>query len=134
MAAMALAVVGIGAFGALRWSLIPIHVDGRIERVDYYDDTGDHFRVLVFDDDRALVVDRELVRALGGRYRIEGQRLHKNGWDRAVSIDGHTAGLHPSAASWRVAATLVLLTAASSARRWRRTTTRSTARAAGSPG
>jgi hypothetical protein len=101
-------VLGIGLWGALSWSLIPQAIDGRVDAIGYHSDTGYRFWVLELDDGRSLVVDRQVVNALGPA-EMEGHTVAKDRWSTTLHVGDRTVDLRPSRAFWQVAVALVAL-------------------------
>lgn len=119
MSAAAL-VVALGAWGGLRWSLIPVAVEGRIATVHYVSDNGYRLRELALTDGRSLIVDRDVVARFGSKDDLAGQSITKTAGDWSVQIGGKTRPLRPSVAFWQVTIALVALAAVSLGRRWAR--------------
>jgi hypothetical protein len=101
-------VLGLGLWGALSWSLIPQAVDGRLDHIGYHSDTGYRFWVLELDGDRSLVVDRQVVNALGPA-KMEGRTVTKDRWSTTLHVGDRTVPLRPSRAFWQVLVSLVAL-------------------------
>jgi hypothetical protein len=102
--------VAVGVWGALGWSLIPVGLDGTIERVDYHDDTGLHFVVLSLTDGRDLIVDTRVVPPSDWK-RAKGARVHKAAGDTVLVVGGRRRRLAPSLDFWKVSISLVALSA-----------------------
>ncbi len=117
VAIMALCVLGIGLVGALRWTLIPLAVNGRVEMSGYQDGTGEHFRTLDLEDGRSVVVDRSLVERAGGRNVLEGAEVRKESWQATLAVDDHRIVLRMSSEFWRTIASLAFLVAVGMLRR-----------------
>ena len=109
VAIMALCVLGIGLVGALRWTLIPLAVNGRVEKSEQQDGTSEHFRTIDLENGQSLVVDRSLVKRAGGREALNGAEVHKEQWQRTLVVGGRSVALHPSVEFWRTLAALALL-------------------------
>ena len=109
VAIMALCVLGIGLVGALRWTLIPLAVNGRVEKSEQQDGTSEHFRTIDLENGQSLVVDRSLVKRAGGREALNGAEVQKEQWQRTLVVGGRLVALHPSVEFWRTLAALALL-------------------------
>lgn len=83
-------VVALGAWGGLRWSLIPVAVEGRIATVHYVSDNGYRLRELALTDGRSLIVDRDVVARFGSKDDLAGQSITKTAGDWSVQIGGKT--------------------------------------------
>lgn len=101
-------VLGIGTWGALSWSLIPTAIDARVDDVEDQSETGYRFRQLILDDGRTLVVDRQMVDAIG-RGDLRGRTLQTSRWSTTLRSGDRSMSLQPSPAFWQVTASLVIL-------------------------
>lgn len=113
---LCVATVAYGTWGALTWSLIPLQLDGRIQRVQFMSESGYRWRILTLDDGTRLVIDGRVTHPLGDWDELPGQPIEKGTGDRAVRIGDRTWGLAPSTEMWKV---LGVLTGVSALVLWR---------------
>ena len=113
--ALGLCTVLVGAVGALRWTLIPEHVDTRVHKMMGAEE-GPPFRVLILEDGRVLTVDTQVVKHLAHGEDPAGIRLRKDAWATTLKADGRTIHLGPSGEFWRMLATLAAVALVAAAR------------------
>lgn len=106
--AMVVLVLAVGLWGALSWSLIPLAVDARVDRIGFHSDSAYRFWVLELSDGRTLVVDRQVVNTIGPA-KMEGRTVTKDRWSTTMQVGRRTVDLEPSRAFWQVLAALVAL-------------------------
>lgn len=116
--ALGVCTVLLGAVGALRWSLIPEHLDTRVHKMMGAEE-GPPFRLLILRDGRVLTVDARVVASLTQGEDAAGTRVRKSAWDSTLQADGRTVHLGPSGEFWRMVVTLTAIALLAAARfRW----------------
>ena len=116
--ALGLCTVAFGAVGALRWTLIPDHLDTRVHKMMGAEE-GPPFRLLILDDGRVLTVDARVVERLANGEDPAGTRVRKAAWETTLQADGRTVHLGPSGEFWRMVVTLTVIVLLAAARfRW----------------
>lgn len=110
--------IAIGAWGAWSWSLVPTRIDERVATTSWSDD-GPPFKVLDLAGGRILTIDSALYKRMGGA-AVTGERVHKQRFDRNVSVGRRTVSLAPSSEFWKVASTLAVIVAVAVGRHLRR--------------
>lgn len=113
--ALGLCTVVLGAVGALRWSLIPEHIETRVQKMMGAEE-GPPFRVLILEDGRVLTVDARVVERLAQGEDPAGTRIRKSAWESTLRANGRTVHLGPSGEFWRMVVTLTVIALLAAAR------------------
>lgn len=100
-------VAGLGLWGALSWSLIPVSLNGRISTVEYYSDSGLRFMEVHLHGGSTVVVDRRVTIAAGNE--LQEKQVTKDAWSRTLHVGDRTVTLAPSPAFWQTAVALGFL-------------------------
>lgn len=112
-------ILATGWFGVLRWTLIPLGIDARVEDMSWEGRTAGHFRVLYLSDGRDLVVDREFVERAEAQLH-HGSTITKDAWDTDVVLAGRPVPLRVSTDVWRTIAAVTVPVGLGGWLRWRR--------------
>ncbi len=99
----------LGTWGACSWSLIPLDVHGRINRIVYQSDSGYRWRILELDDGRSFVIDRRITGQLGHWQALRGQRVDTDSGSHTLRVGNTSAHLAPSVEFWKILFTFAAL-------------------------
>lgn len=100
-------ILAVGWFGILRWTLIPLAIDARIDDTSYEGRTAGHFRVLYLSDGSELVVDQEFFERAKVRLH-HGSTITKDTWETDVVLAGRAVPLRIPPDIWRTIAALTV--------------------------
>lgn len=115
--AFALLTMALGVCGAWRWSLVPLGLHGRVEKIEYQSESGYRWRTLHLEDGRSFVIDRRITAQLGDWQELDGQRVDTDSGAHRLRVGGQTARLGPSIEFWRMVFTFATFTVLVLARR-----------------
>ncbi|MCB1038272.1 MAG: hypothetical protein KDA94_01870 [Acidimicrobiales bacterium] len=98
--------LAFAAWGAARWSLIPVSIDDEVVTVRYQSESGYRWRILELADGRQLVIDRRITDQLDDWEHLDGRRAVTTMGSRELAIGDERASLAPSVEFWKVVLTM----------------------------
>lgn len=101
----------LGIWGSLRWSLIPVRLDGTVALSSEAKE-GPPMRDLVTEGGHVWTIDAALLERMGGPDDVQGKPIEKAAWSRTLTLGGRTVPLTPSREFWRTSAAFCLLVGA----------------------
>ncbi|MCB0916568.1 MAG: hypothetical protein KDC23_12845 [Actinobacteria bacterium] len=100
-------ILAVGWLGVLRWTLIPLAIDARIDDTSYEGRTAGHFRVLYLSNGSELVVDQEFFERAEVQLH-HGSTITKAAWESDVVLAGRSVPLRIATDVWRTMVALAV--------------------------